>query len=140
MTPDYFCNLDANFLRLDHLQRPELNKGTVDFEVTSSKEYWAQNPPAHIAQPFYSVETPEPGPRIPCPLTYVFAFDVSMEAVASGFLQSSCDSLKTILYGNADLGIESNFLPSSRLAIVTFNSSLHFYHLDVRRLLSRTLL
>ncbi|KAH9478696.1 Protein transport protein Sec24D [Psilocybe cubensis] len=129
VTPEYFCNLDANFLRLDHMQRPELNKGTVDFEVTSSKEYWAQNPPAHIAQPFYSVETVQPGPRDPCSLTYIFAFDVSIDAISSGFLHASCVALKTILYGNPDLGIEPSYPTSSRLAITTFDSSLHFYDL-----------
>ncbi|KAF8960368.1 sec24-related protein [Flammula alnicola] len=132
VSPEYFCNLDANLLRLDHLQRPELNKGTIDFDVTSAEEYWAQNPPPHIAQPFSSVEGPPKGPRAPAPLEYVFAFDVSNEAVVSGFLQSVCDALKVVLFGstNANGAIEdSHFPPSSKIAIVTFDSTLHFYDL-----------
>ncbi|KAF8183126.1 sec24-related protein [Pholiota molesta] len=130
VSSEYFCNLDADHLRLDHLQRPELNKGTVDFDVTSAEEYWARNPPPHIAQPYASVEGPPQGPRQPTPLDYVFAFDVSNESIASGFLQSSCDSLKAILYGTVDANgsVEHpKFPPTSKLAVITFNHNLHFY-------------
>lgn len=117
-------------LRLDHLQRPELNKGTVDFDVASSEEYWAQNPPPHIASPYYSVEPPPTGPRPPVPLDYIFAFDVSNEALSSGFLQSACGALQSILYGN------TNFPPTSQIAIMTFDRVLHFYDLAVGYILS----
>ncbi|KDR79957.1 hypothetical protein GALMADRAFT_242124 [Galerina marginata CBS 339.88] len=127
VSTEYFCNLDTNQLRLDHLQRPELSKGTVDFNVTSCDEYWAQNPPPHIALPYYSVDEPPKGPRPPVPMDYIFLFDVSNEAVVSGFLESACDALKTILYGNTDLEIDPCFPTSSRVAIMTFDSSLHFY-------------
>ncbi|KAF8905249.1 protein transporter SEC24 [Gymnopilus junonius] len=120
---EYFCNLDSNMLRLDHLERPEFSKGTIDFDVSSSEEYWAQNPPPHITSPYYSVEGPPSGPRKPAPMNYIFAFDVSNEALTSGFIKSSCDALQNVLYGN------TNFPPSSRIAIVTFDSVLHFYDL-----------
>lgn len=135
VSTDYFCNLDANLLRLDHLQRPELNKGTVDFDVTDSEDYWAQNPPPHIAQPFASVEGPPKGPRKPLALHYLFAFDVSHEAVVSGFLRNACDALKTILCGSttADgVSVPSAISPSNRISIMTFDKSLHFYDLLVR--------
>ncbi len=132
MTPDYFCNLDANLMRLDHLQRPELNKGTVDFVVDSAEEYWAQNPPPHIAQPYASVEGPPKGPRAPAPLDYVFAFDVSTQAVVSGFLKSSCDALKQILFGSGDAEESAVFPAASRIGIATFNDTLHFYSFAVR--------
>lgn len=128
VSSEYFCNLDANLLRLDHLQRPELNKGTVDFDVTSSEEYWAQNPPPHIAQPFASVEGPPKGPRTPAPLHYIFAFDVSHESVVSGFLQSACQALQDVLFGTG----RPNIVPSSKISIVTFDRSLHFYDITVR--------
>lgn len=141
VSSEYFCNLDANLLRLDHLQKPELNKGTVDFLVSSSEDYWATQPPPHIAQPFASVDGPPLGPRPPASMDYVFAFDVSNEAVISGFLQSACDALKSILYGSSDPSgavlIPPAFPPSLRIAIITFDTTLHFYDMtsDVTRML-----
>ena len=111
--------------RLDHLERPELNKGTVDFDVTTCEEYWAQNPPPRIVSPYFSVEGQPEGSRPPAPLDYIFAFDVSNEAVTSGFLQSACNALQNILYGNVDFPV------SSRVAIVTYDRVLHFYDLTV---------
>ena len=55
--PDYFCSLDQNQLRLDHLQRPELMKGTVDFVV--GPEYYAPYPTPRIVPSYVS---PEPLP------------------------------------------------------------------------------
>ncbi|KAJ3513513.1 hypothetical protein NLJ89_g2903 [Agrocybe chaxingu] len=133
VSPDYFCNLDVNMMRLDHLQRPELNKGTVDFVVTASEEYWAQNPPPRINQPFFSIEPPPAAARPPVPMDYVFAFDVSNETVISGFLQSACDAVKKILYGEEDEnGVLSPalFPASNRIAIITFDTTLHFYDLS----------
>lgn len=135
MSPDYFCNLDANLMRLDHLQRPELNKGTIDFVLDAAEEYWAQNPPPHIAQPYASVEGPPKGRRAPAPLDYVFAFDVSTQAVVSGFLKASCDALKNILFGSSDAENVTVFPPASRMGIATFNDTLHFYSFAVRLLL-----
>jgi len=135
VSTEYFCNLDANLLRLDHLQRPELNKGTVDFLVTPCEDYWATQPPPHIAQPFASVDGPPSGPRPPTPMDYIFAFDVSNEAVVSGFLQSACDALKSVLYGSSDASgvaiTPPSFPPSLRIAIITFDTALHFYDMTV---------
>ncbi|KAM5536129.1 hypothetical protein V8D89_010228 [Ganoderma adspersum] len=126
--PEYFCNLDANMLRLDYLQRPELNKGTVDFAVP--EEYWAPHPPPSI-RPLYHSMLPEPttSRRIPVPMDYVFAFDVSQEAVRSGFLQTACNVLIELLYGDDDT-IPSCFPPSSRIAILAFDRTLQFYNLS----------
>lgn len=128
--PEYFCNLDANMLRLDYLQRPELSKGTVDFAVP--EEYWAPHPPPSI-RPLYHSMLPEPttSRRIPAPMDYVFAFDVSQEAVRSGFLQTACNVLIELLYGRDDT-IPPCFPPSSHIAILAFDRTLQFYNLSVR--------
>lgn len=133
VSSEYFCNLDGNLMRLDHLQRPELNKGTIDFVVP--KEYWATNPPEGIDLPYYAVEPRIRGPRAPEPMRYVFAFDVSSEAVRSGLVKVACACLRNILFGgtSADgVPTESCFPPDTSLAILTYDSTIHFYDLSVR--------
>lgn len=125
--PEYFCNIDANSLRLDHLQRPELNKGTVDFAVTS--EYWATNPPPRLVPSFFSLEPIEAGPRPPKAMNYVFVIDVSMQSVQSGFLAATCQSIRTSLFGTE--GEEACWNESCQLCIITFDRTLHFYNLSV---------
>jgi len=120
-------------MRLDHSQRPELNKGTIDFAV--SDEYWAVNPPPKIAPSYYTVDSPPPGSRKPQPMDYIFAFDVSNESVQSGFLATACSSLRKILFGGVgedELPIEPCFPENSRISILSFDKSLHFYNLSVR--------
>jgi protein transport protein SEC24 len=128
--PDYFCNLDANLLRLDHLQRPELNKGTIDFAVP--EEYWANHAPPKLTSTYFSVDPPPTSTtRRPEPLNYVFAFDVSAESVETGFLKSSCDALLSVLYEEITEGVKPCFSPESEIAILTFDESIHFYNLSV---------
>ncbi|TRM62340.1 hypothetical protein BD626DRAFT_458744 [Schizophyllum amplum] len=117
VTPDYFSNLDANLMRLDHHDRPELSHGTVDFLV--GEDYWAPQPPPHI-DPLY--DPPPSTPRTPQPINYVFLLDVSLAAVQSGFLHASCDALRHIIYGGA-------WPPASHLALLTYDRTLHFHDL-----------
>jgi protein transport protein SEC24 len=138
VSSEYFCNLDGRSMRLDHLQRPELNQGTFDFTVP--KEYWAANPSETLTSPFYSVEPRPSGPRAPMPINYVFLFDVSHEAVQSGFLQVACACIRTILFGGIlqdGSSVDPCFPSESSLAILTFDQTIHFYDLLVR---SNTLL
>ncbi|OSD01370.1 sec24-like protein [Trametes coccinea BRFM310] len=128
VAPEYYCNLDANLLRLDYLQRPELSKGTVDFAVP--EEYWAPNPPPHIRPLYYSVVPPSTtGLRKPQPMDYVFVFDVSQEAVRSGFLKVACATLLEALFGD-DESIPPCFPPPSRIAVLAFDRTLQFYNLS----------
>lgn len=119
-------------MRLDHLQRPELNKGTIDFVV--SEEYWANNaPPTKITSSYVHIDPlPILTNRKPEPLHYVFAFDVSAESVETGFLKSSCDALLVVLFGETPEISASNLAPESKITILTFDQSLHFYNLSVR--------
>ncbi|KAJ6487756.1 sec24-related protein [Mycena sanguinolenta] len=123
VSPEYFCNVDANMQRMDHLQRPELNRGTVDFTVPA--EYWASNPPQRLLMPYFSAEPPPEGPRRPLPMNFVFALDVSSEAVRSGLLHSACATIQDILFGQ-----NACFPPDSELAIITFDLTLHFHDLS----------
>jgi protein transport protein SEC24 len=68
-------------------------------------------------------------------MDYVFAFDVSDQAIQSGFVRDACTSLLEMLYGRTledGTMLEPYFPTASKICIITFNSSLHFYDLSVR--------
>ncbi|KAH8084302.1 sec24-like protein [Cristinia sonorae] len=132
--PDDYCQLDATLLRTDHAERPELNKGTVDFVVPET--YWALHPPPTV-KPLFQPVIPEPvtGHRKPQPLNYVIILDVSMDAFRGGFTSAACRSILNVLYGGPSLTapeshLEPCFPPNSRLCIITFDKTLHFYNLN----------
>lgn len=134
VAPEYFCNLDVNLNRLDHMQRPELNKGTIDFVVPD--EYWAVDPPPRITPLFQSVITPpKSGRRQPKPMLYVFALDVSMDAIKSGFTLSACMNLLGVLYNSQSEGDTKPgpcIPPESKICIITYDRTIHFYDLSPR--------
>lgn len=115
-------------MRLDHLQRPELNKGTVDFLVP--EEYWAIEPPPNLSPSYASV-----GPskrvqhRAPQPMNYVFVFDISADAVKSGFLKCSCDALRATLYHETEEGVICRLPAGSQVAIISYDCVLNVYKL-----------
>lgn len=120
-------------LRLDHAERPELNRGTYEFTVPEG--YWAQHPPTKINPCYFSADPPQTGFKQPLPMNYIFALDVSNDAVETGFLKTSCDLLKTVLYGGTSLDgqqLDPCFPPGCPLAILTYDRTLHFYDLKVR--------
>ncbi|KAG0706925.1 hypothetical protein DFH29DRAFT_899078 [Suillus ampliporus] len=132
VSPDYFCNLDANLMRMDLPNRPELNKGTVDF-VVSGKEYWAPPPLPRMNSSYFSIDPPSSQAREPKSLSYLFALDVSLEAIRTGFLKSACDVLRDLLYGSTSIDgtqSEPSFPRGCQLAILTYDTSLHFYNLS----------
>ncbi|KAG9221872.1 COPII coat Sec23p-Sfb3p heterodimer component [Pleurotus ostreatus] len=131
VSPEYFCNLGANLMRLDHEQRPELNKGTVDFAV--NEEYWASQPLETLSKPYVAVEPAPTGPRQPAPMDYIFALDISFESIQSGFAHSACSSIRKILYGGLDddgRPIDAVFPLNSKVAFITYDRALHFYDLS----------
>ncbi|KAF9237386.1 hypothetical protein BU15DRAFT_88812 [Melanogaster broomeanus] len=132
VSQEYFSNLDANFMRLDHANRPELNKGTVDF-IVEAEDYWAPPPLPKLTPTYFSPEPPPTTPRKPQPLNYLFALDVSIQAVESGFLQSVCDIILGILYGGTAVDgstFEPCFPQCCGIGIITFDQTVHFYNLS----------
>ena len=127
--------MDANFNRLDYPDRPELQKGTVDFVVSQSSDYWASNPPRHITLTSFTDPTESDMARIPQTIRYIFALDVSHTSIVSGFLTSACVALRTLLYGRfSEDGSEivKGSLPQGcSIALVTFDDAFHLYGLSV---------
>jgi protein transport protein SEC24 len=97
---DYFCTLDANGVRRDIAERPELNSGSVEF--LASQEYMV---------------------RPPMPPSYFFALDVSHTAVNSGFLKKTIEVIKE------SLDTMSKASERTRIGFLTYDSTLHFYSL-----------
>jgi len=91
--PGYICNLDMNGRRLDLDQRPELRSGTTEFAVP--KEYWS---------------------KTPAPVAFVFAIDVSWNAIQSGMLGQCVAGIKNALW-DAD-GV-SRLAPGAQIGILT---------------------
>ncbi|KAH9965184.1 hypothetical protein BC827DRAFT_1259263 [Russula dissimulans] len=133
--PHYFSALGADLTRLDYAERPELQKGTVDFDVSQATDYWASNP---LQQPGWSTKPSNSAPgdaaRSPQNMRYVFVLDVSDAAMRSGFLVAACVALRTILYGPiSEDGSEAvrACLPSCcSIALVTFDNVLNLYDLS----------
>src|SRR5258708_18791814 len=83
---------------------------------------------------FYWREPMRYGSRKPTKMDFIFAFDVSSESITSEFLHSSCEAVKKLLFGSADAeGVRSapSFPDGCRIAILTFDTTLHFYDISV---------
>lgn len=107
----YFSPVDPSGRRVDMDNRPELKFGTVDYVVP--KEYWAKD-------------------REPKPIHWIIAVDVSNEAVKKGIPEAAADTIRSALYG------EKGGLPQgAKVAIITFDRSVHFYNLKVCEYLTR---
>ncbi|KAI9263361.1 hypothetical protein BDA99DRAFT_65660 [Phascolomyces articulosus] len=98
---DYFSHLDMSGQRMDLDQRPELQRGTVEFEVPEI--YWTRQPAA---------------------LRVLFALDVSYSAVNSGVLEAFCQTLGETIFS------EHAFPEGTQVGIMTFDTAVHFYNLS----------
>lgn len=114
----YYSPLDMTGKRVDREQRPELMRGTVEYIVP--KDYWAKEP---------------------TPLRWLFAIDVSMEAINKGLIESMVKAIRQSLYGEDEEplaeGEEATPKTSKRLpqgckvGILTYDKEVHFYNLNV---------
>ncbi|ORX60553.1 hypothetical protein DM01DRAFT_1332696 [Hesseltinella vesiculosa] len=100
----YFSNTDMSGRRVDIDQRPELRYGSVEFDVP---------------QDYHSS-------RAPAPLSYVFAIDVSAQALQSGMVKAACEAIKSTLFSATS---DPKLAPENRVGILTFDKSVHFYNL-----------
>jgi protein transport protein SEC24 len=101
----YYSPLDPSGRRVDMDNRPELKYGTVDFVVP--QEYWVKE-------------------QEPKPIHWIIAVDVSTESVKKGIPEAAADAIRNALYG------EKGGLPQgAKIAIVTFDRTVHFYNLKV---------
>ncbi|OMH83270.1 Protein transport protein Sec24C [Zancudomyces culisetae] len=97
---DYFYNLDMTGRRMDWEMRPELRNGSIEFVATKE---------------FMSKQKGE--------AAFVFAIDVTWNAVQSGMLAVCAKTIKEILYSGLGL------LPGVRIGLLTYDRSVHFYSL-----------
>ncbi|KAG6330739.1 hypothetical protein ID866_8350 [Astraeus odoratus] len=82
---------------------------------------------------YLSAEPPPTTPRQPKPINYLFAFDVSFEAIESGLLRTACDALLRIFYGGitaSGVPLDPCFPRGCGVGILTFDQTLHFYNLS----------
>ncbi|KNA05597.1 hypothetical protein SOVF_188880 [Spinacia oleracea] len=96
---DYLCNLGPDGRRRDADDRPELCRGTVEFNAP--KEYMV---------------------RDPMPAVFFFLIDVSMNALQTGATAAACSAINQVI---ADLPEG----PRTMVGIATFDSTIHFYNL-----------
>lgn len=95
---EYYSPLEGN-TRKDINERPELTRGTV--EVVAPQEYMV---------------------RPPQPPVYMFVIDVSYNAVASGMVQKTCETILQMLDNLPGAG-------RTRIGFITFDNTVHFYNL-----------
>ncbi|ESL07928.1 protein transport protein Sec24C [Trypanosoma rangeli SC58] len=102
-----FCNLDARGQRLDREERPELSRGSVEYDVGPYEEY--------------ALRDEKDAPIAVRPLHYLFLLDVSQKAIAK-FLPDYVDALMRSLHEMAE------YYPQCRVAFITYAATLHFYN------------
>uniref|UniRef100_F6XHQ2 Protein transport protein Sec24C n=1 Tax=Ciona intestinalis TaxID=7719 RepID=F6XHQ2_CIOIN len=102
----YFDHLDHMNHRVDKYRRPELCRGSYEFIAT--KDYCRND-------------------KFPLSPAFIFAIDVSYNAMKSGYVDLLCRQLHTLL---DTLPKEAHQEKSSiRVGFITYNNVLHFYNL-----------
>uniref|UniRef100_H2ZC33 Protein transport protein Sec24C n=1 Tax=Ciona savignyi TaxID=51511 RepID=H2ZC33_CIOSA len=102
----FFDHLDHMNQRVDKYRRPELCRGSYEFIAT--KDYCRNDKP-------------------PNPPAFIFALDVSYNAIKSGYVDLLCRQLHSLL---DTLPREMNQEKSAiKVGFITYNNVLHFYNL-----------
>lgn len=110
MPAEYFQHLDHTGQRMDRYERPELVLGTYEF--TATKDYCRNN-------------------TAPNPPAVIFVIDVSYNNIKSGLVHLLCSQIKTII---KELPIDQECEKSNmRVGFITYNSTVHFYNIKVRK-------
>lgn len=68
-------------------------------------------------------------------MDYIFALDVSYEAARSGLLRTACNALLSVLFGGISADgqpVSPCYLQGGRVAVMTFDNTIHFHDLSVR--------
>ncbi|MBW0489090.1 hypothetical protein O181_028805 [Austropuccinia psidii MF-1] len=124
----YFCHVDMSGRRVDHYQRPELCRGSVDFIV--NKDYWVQS----------DSSDPKISARPPLPMKYLFAIDVSWSSSKSGMLHQVTQSIKSIIFNEdpdddqdaqVTRKMKREFATGAQVGFITFDRTVHFYNLKL---------
>jgi len=103
--PYFFESFDKSGQRKDKGTRPEISAGSYEFYATKS---------------FLNNDRPLNKP------VYVFCLDVSLAASQNGYLSSAVESIKEAI--KEGIPYEDNV----KVAIITYDTSVHFYNLDSR--------
>lgn len=103
---DYRCNLDANGLRRDRHDRPELSRGTVEFEVGND----------FIARP---IQDP----------VYLFVIDVSYGAVVSGLVGAAIAAVRSAIEQMAAVQHADGTPNRLKVGLITYDHCVHYYSL-----------
>jgi len=98
---DYYSPLEVTGRRYDHNSRLELSRATVEFITTAE----------YISKP-------------PKPLSYLFAIDVSYNAISTGTVKMVTETIKKLLASFAETS-------STKFGFMTFDTSVHFYNVNV---------
>jgi protein transport protein SEC24 len=107
--PEYFCNLDSYGRRRDVMEKPELCRGSVEYDVSQLVEYALKN----------EAQIPLPNR----PMSHLFLVDVSMDA--KRHLPSLVEAIRLNIYAMAER------TPRCRVSFVTYADSLHFYNFSM---------
>lgn len=103
--PEHYAPVNHMGQRMDSDDKPELKYGSVDYVVES---------------PDYYINPPQPS-------KYIFAVDISLSSINSGLSLSSLQSMKSCLMANLIPGCNESAGGKSRVAIITFDKSIHFF-------------
>ncbi|KAH3663630.1 hypothetical protein OGAPHI_005031 [Ogataea philodendri] len=102
---EYLSQVDANGVRSDYYERPELHSGVYDLVVPED----------------YNLDE-----KPPQPLHHVFLVDLSYQAIRSKLHVAACSAIRMALYQNG----ESNLPQGSKVSIIGFADKLFFYNLS----------